>query len=176
MSDIRYDGAGWVYGLQSGAFIKIGYSLNLKERLYTLQLGNPHPVRFVTRRFVLSPAWLERRLHVLLEEHAVGREWFRISIEQARAAMKQGMRDMHASQTEERTRRNELLRKEAEREAKREFVREQKEEARRQGLAFVPPRPALRRRSPAQIQNFIRLLERKKFRALNGQSTEMVFK
>lgn len=84
----------WVYGIQSGLFIKIGVSNDIGQRLKHFQAGNPHPMRLVIRRQIPEAFWLERRLHAILASHSIGREWFMISVAQGRDAMKLAMQDL----------------------------------------------------------------------------------
>ena len=74
----------YIYGLQCGAFIKIGRAENIGKRLRDLRLGNPHPITIVLRRRHPRAALVERLMHRILREEAVGREWFRISPADAR--------------------------------------------------------------------------------------------
>lgn len=82
----------WMYGLQSGEFIKIGYAKNIRARVELLQLGNPHPVKVVLRRQSQHARMLERFTHTVLAERAVGREWFRVTPEEARIAADEAAR------------------------------------------------------------------------------------
>lgn len=76
----------WIYGFQCGEFIKIGRSDNVGRRLRDLRLGNPNPVKIVLRRRHVRAALVERLMHRVLREEAVGREWFKISPADARLA------------------------------------------------------------------------------------------
>lgn len=40
----------WVYGMRSGAYIKIGASGDIELRLKEFQLGNPHRIAVVLRQ------------------------------------------------------------------------------------------------------------------------------
>lgn len=75
-----------LYGIQCGEFIKIGISRNIPFRLNSLKLGNPMPCKVVLRRNPPYAGWLERRMHQHLAERAVGREWFRLTPQEAREA------------------------------------------------------------------------------------------
>lgn len=78
---------GWVYGIQCGEFIKVGYTASaIKSRTDTMRLYNPHSIKIVLRRRTDHPYWVERRLHQILAEKAVGREWFRITVSELREA------------------------------------------------------------------------------------------
>lgn len=91
----------WVYGFQSGEFIKIGSAGNVERRLKQFQLGNPHPLKVVMRRNVEEAVWLERRIHRLLASHAVGREWFRVDVAQAKAMMLVAVEDLAVMRREQ---------------------------------------------------------------------------
>lgn len=75
----------WVYGIQSGEFIKVGLATDIAARLETLRLYNPHPVKVVLRIYSEHAGFIERTMHRLLANHSVGREWFRASREQVEA-------------------------------------------------------------------------------------------
>lgn len=68
---------GWVYGIQSGIFIKVGKAVDIRARLNTFRLHNPHQLKVVLKRQVESPFWIEARMHRILAEFSIGREWFR---------------------------------------------------------------------------------------------------
>lgn len=67
---------GWVYGIKSGEFIKVGVATDIKARLHQFRLHNPHELKVIFRKFVHDPYWFEKRMHHLLNAHAKGREWF----------------------------------------------------------------------------------------------------
>lgn len=67
---------GWLYGIQSGLFIKVGVANNIKTRLHQMNLLNPHPCKVVVRRQVANVWRVERRMHEMLAPYAIGREWF----------------------------------------------------------------------------------------------------
>lgn len=77
----------WVYGIQSGLFIKIGWAHNVADRLRTMNLYNPHPCKVVMRRHVEDYGWIEKRMHRVLAPYSVGREWFLCDAALVRAAM-----------------------------------------------------------------------------------------
>jgi hypothetical protein len=66
----------WVYGIQCGDFIKVGVAGNIKFRLTTLQLYNPYPCKVVMRRQHRFAYRIEKRIHELLADVSIGREWF----------------------------------------------------------------------------------------------------
>lgn len=84
----------WVYGIQSGRFIKVGVAIDMPSRLDTFRLHNPHPIKVVMRRMVPEHYWVEKRIHHLLAAYAIGREWFDCSPELVRAAYEQAYKDL----------------------------------------------------------------------------------
>lgn len=89
IEDTIYTGmTGYIYGIQCCEFIKIGIARNITDRLRTLKLYNPFECKVVLRRFTKDCRRIEIRIHQLLESRSVGREWFRISPLEARAAFK----------------------------------------------------------------------------------------
>jgi hypothetical protein len=85
---------GYVYGIQSGQFIKVGAADDLKKRLHTFRLHNPHPLKLVLQRAIKENYWVERRMHQLLAEYTTGREWFDCSPEQVRDAFKVALKEL----------------------------------------------------------------------------------
>lgn len=67
---------GYIYGIQSGLFIKIGVAENISARLKTMNLYNPHPCKVVARRFHTEAYQVERAAHAIMAPYAIGREWF----------------------------------------------------------------------------------------------------
>jgi T5orf172 domain len=84
----------WVYGIQSQQFIKIGVANSISVRMRQFRAGNPHLLRLVIQRQVPEAYWLEKRLHQILVHRSVGREWFEITIDEGRAAMKIAMTEL----------------------------------------------------------------------------------
>jgi hypothetical protein len=76
----------YVYGIQSGQFIKIGVAVDIAKRLNIMKLSNPHPLKVVFRRQMYAAFHCERKMHELLKPKALGREWFDVTIEEVRAA------------------------------------------------------------------------------------------
>lgn len=76
----------FIYGFQSGEYIKIGITKSIATRLRQLRLYNPHPITVVLKRQHIEAARIERVIHRVLREEAVGREWFKISPEDAHIA------------------------------------------------------------------------------------------
>lgn len=68
----------YVYGIQSGEFIKVGFTTSIDARLHEMKLYNPHPLSVVMKRRVASgrAKAVEGRIHLLLADYSVGREWF----------------------------------------------------------------------------------------------------
>jgi len=86
MAELLQNEYGYVYGIQSLDLIKVGVAKNLKKRLNDMRLHNPHGCKVVFHKRVYAPYSLEKRLHALLADKAIGREWFRISLAELRAA------------------------------------------------------------------------------------------
>lgn len=77
---------GFVYGIQSLGLIKIGVAEDIEKRMNKMRLDNPHELTLVFKRTSRAPYTLERQMHRLLADKAVGREWFRVTLEEVRAA------------------------------------------------------------------------------------------
>lgn len=86
----------YIYGIQSGLFIKVGWTRNLEQRLHLFQAGNPHPIRIAVHRTVRSDivCRVENRTHYLLHKYAIGREWFMTDVGTVRQAIKQALADV----------------------------------------------------------------------------------
>ncbi len=69
---------GFVYVLEAGEFYKIGRSSRLDNRIKTLAIQLPFPVRVLTAFPCEDAAATERWLHELFSEYRVNGEWFRI--------------------------------------------------------------------------------------------------
>lgn len=78
--------ARFVYAIQSGEFIKIGVATNIPQRLNTMRLLNPHPINLVMKRRLCAAFYCERKMHEILKSKAVGREWFKATVEEVLAA------------------------------------------------------------------------------------------
>lgn len=78
----------WLYGIQSGLFVKIGVAGNIPVRLKTMNLYNPHPCKVVIRRQLFDDAYhVEKRMHETLQPYAIGREWFAVDVALIKAAL-----------------------------------------------------------------------------------------
>lgn len=80
----------WGYVIASGNDdrpVKIGVSRDVAARIKALEAGNPHGLRAVSLHpiSVAMSRQVERRLHLLFQRAALGREWFEISAEEAAA-------------------------------------------------------------------------------------------
>ena len=64
-----------VYFVQSGPYVKIGYSSNPIARIGTLQGGNPEPL--TTLFFMAGNMETERELHTAFSDYHHSGEWFR---------------------------------------------------------------------------------------------------
>lgn len=104
---------GSVYGVRSGRFIKIGWAGDVEERMETMKLYNPHPLELVFCRRTASVLHFERKMHEVLAPYAVGREWFRVTVDQIRAAASNA--DVHVAEAVKRA-------KEADRDRKRKML------------------------------------------------------
>lgn len=80
-----------VYGIQSGQFIKIGVAKSIKQRLHAMRLLNPHNPKVVFRRKMVAAFHCEKKMHEILADKAIGREWFDVTIEELRAAASIGV-------------------------------------------------------------------------------------
>jgi hypothetical protein len=76
----------YVYGIKSGDLTKIGVAKDIAKRLDTIRGHNPHGCDLVWKRLTVAPFHFEKKMHELLAEHAIGREWFRVTLEQIKGA------------------------------------------------------------------------------------------
>ena len=53
-----------------------------------MNLYNPHPCKVVMRYQHQDARWIEMEIHRLLSKHSLGREWFAVSVAQAKDALK----------------------------------------------------------------------------------------
>lgn len=86
MPDVLFLEYGMVYGIQSLDLIKVGVTSNIEKRLNDMRLHNPHGVELVFYRKVYAPYTFERKMHELLADKALGREWFRATLADVRQA------------------------------------------------------------------------------------------
>ncbi len=77
---------GFVYGIKSLDLIKVGVARNIEKRMHRMRLENPHELELVFYRKVFAPYAFERRMHQILADKAVGREWFRVTLADLRLA------------------------------------------------------------------------------------------
>lgn len=87
----------YVYGIQSGQFIKVGATNDIQRRLHAFRLYNPLPLKVVLRRIVKENYWVENQMHRSLAKYAVGREWFDCSAEQVRGAFDAALKELIAN-------------------------------------------------------------------------------
>jgi hypothetical protein len=78
--------ARWVYGIQCGQFIKVGVAKSIDKRLNDMRALNPHPLTVIFRRRMKAAFYCERKMHSVLREKSIGREWFEVSPEEVKAA------------------------------------------------------------------------------------------
>lgn len=81
----------YVYAIKSGPFIKVGVSANMEQRMHDMRLLNPHEVELIFRRKMVAAFHCEKKMHEVLHEKAVGREWFVASIPEVKAALTIGI-------------------------------------------------------------------------------------
>jgi hypothetical protein len=88
MVDLLNRAYGFVYAIKSLDLIKVGVAQNIENRMNTMRLNNPHGCELLFYRRTYAPYTFERRMHELLADKAVGREWFRVTLEEVRIASK----------------------------------------------------------------------------------------
>jgi hypothetical protein len=86
MVDVLLHERRFVYGIQSLDLIKIGVTLDIQRRIEDMRLFNPHGCELVFHRRTYAPFLFERKMHELLADRAVGREWFRVTVAELRQA------------------------------------------------------------------------------------------
>lgn len=76
-----------IYVIECGEYHKVGITANLTQRLTTMALHNPFPLRCVLHRYV--PPGRARRIEAAIHERlanwSLGREWFSAPIEVIRS-------------------------------------------------------------------------------------------
>ena len=88
MVDLLNREYGFVYAIGSLGLIKVGVAKDIAKRMNAMRLDNPHGCELLFYRRTYAPYTFERRMHELLADKAVGREWFRASLADVRAASK----------------------------------------------------------------------------------------
>lgn len=86
MVDLLNQEYGYVYAIKSLDLIKVGVAKNIQRRLTAMRLDNPHGCELVFYRRSYAPYTFERQMHELLADKAVGREWFRATLDDIRTA------------------------------------------------------------------------------------------
>jgi hypothetical protein len=81
----------FVYGIQSGQFIKIGVARDIAKRMTIMRLHNPHGCTLVFRRWTYCAYHCERTMHEVLAAKSIGREWFEVTVQEVRAASRVGI-------------------------------------------------------------------------------------
>jgi hypothetical protein len=94
----------YVYAIKSGRFIKIGVALSIAKRVRDMRLLNPHEIVVVYRRKMRAAFHCEKKMHEVLRDKAVGREWFEASVEEVKAAATIGL--AYAREVRSRTTKN----------------------------------------------------------------------
>lgn len=67
-----------VYVIKDENKCKVGVSKNPKGRLETLRIGNPEMKLIWESRQIFNSYEVERKIHLLYDDYAIGREWFAI--------------------------------------------------------------------------------------------------
>lgn len=80
----------WVYVIASGKDerpVKIGVSRDVPARIKAFEAGNPHGLRAISTHAISTAMarQVERRLHDMFVQAALGREWFDITADEAAA-------------------------------------------------------------------------------------------
>lgn len=88
MVDLLNNEYGYVYAIKSLDLIKVGVAKNIEKRMEAMRLMNPHGCELLFYRRAYAPYTFEKRMHELLADKAVGREWFRVTLEEVRIASK----------------------------------------------------------------------------------------
>ncbi len=65
---------GYVYFFKAGNHVKIGFSINPKDRMHSIQTGSP--VRGIMVKFVPGTARTEQSFHKRFAEYRLKGEWF----------------------------------------------------------------------------------------------------
>ncbi len=86
LSDLL-DMSNWIYFIEceSSRFVKIGRSVNIKERLSSLQAGNPSKLKLIAKvncGQLVFAAKLESKLHEIFSDYRVRGEWFSFTKEE----------------------------------------------------------------------------------------------
>lgn len=88
MVDLLNNEYGFVYAIKSLDLIKVGVAKTIERRLEAMRLMNPHGCELIFYRRTYAPYAFERRMHELLADKAIGREWFRVTLAEVRVASK----------------------------------------------------------------------------------------
>lgn len=86
-SECRYGDTRFIYFVSAGDLVKVGIATDVDARLAGLRAGAPVGLKLRGTREVprLFGIQIERQIHAALSEHAIGREWFKITPKEARA-------------------------------------------------------------------------------------------
>ena len=88
MVDLLNNEYGYVYAIKSLDLINVVVAKNIDKRLNDMRALNPHGCELLFYRRTYAPYTFEKRMHELLADKAVGREWFRASLAEVRTASK----------------------------------------------------------------------------------------
>jgi predicted RNA-binding Zn-ribbon protein involved in translation (DUF1610 family) len=96
---------GWVYVMQNAAMpglVKVGFSTK-DPALRALELGGtgvPHPFTVAYDVLVFEPREVEQQVHARLAKARENKEWFRVSVSEAIAAVRESTKDLQVKDTE----------------------------------------------------------------------------
>lgn len=71
-------GKGFIYLLESNGYYKLGRASNLQSRLNSIQVGNPMPVRLLSRAYSFYPEKDEKVMHQMFKDFKVRGEWYKL--------------------------------------------------------------------------------------------------
>jgi hypothetical protein len=92
----------WVYAFQCGDFVKVGVSRDIQRRLVQMRALNPFEIRVLLQWRHRYAFRIERLMHTLLDDAAIGREWFAVpprAIELAATIAREHVAQWQAEQT-----------------------------------------------------------------------------
>lgn len=68
----------YIYLIKCDEFYKIGIAWDIDSRLNSLQCGNPYELELMVAKRVKNAKTLELKLHELVKDKRVFREWFKL--------------------------------------------------------------------------------------------------
>jgi hypothetical protein len=69
---------GFIYMVACHDHVKIGYATSMRDRLSTMQVGNPYPIRHLNTFKTDDMEGTERRLHDRFWAYRARGEWFKM--------------------------------------------------------------------------------------------------